>query len=120
MSPLPPIFHPLSAAVLVCAAVVASVPVMAAESTCLTIAGTGEDHYFGDGGAAKSAGVGGPFGLVIGPDGALYVCEISSHVIRRIDLGSGVISTVAGTGKKGYAGDGGPATQALLNEPYEI
>src|SRR6185369_17546477 len=78
-----------------------------------TIAGTGSPAYTGDGGAATAAGVGGPFGLVIGPDGALYVCEISSHTIRRIDEKTGTISTVAGSGKKGYAGDGGPAKQAL-------
>ncbi|HUG89963.1 MAG TPA: hypothetical protein VML55_03960 [Planctomycetaceae bacterium] len=85
------------------------------------VAGAGRDEYAGDGGSALEAGVGGPFGLVIGPDGALYVCETTSHVIRRVDLDSGRISTVAGQGRqKGYAGDGGPATRALLNEPYEI
>jgi sugar lactone lactonase YvrE len=50
----------------------------------------------------------------------LYVCEIGSHVIRRIDLKTGVVSTFAGTGEKGNSGDGGPATKALLNEPYEL
>lgn len=85
-----------------------------------TIAGTGKAALSGDGGQATAAGVGGPFGLVIGPDGALYVCEISNHCIRRIDEKTGTISTVAGSGKKGYSGDGGPATQALCNEPYEI
>lgn len=98
----------------------AAIPIGAAEWECVTLAGTGEGRYFGDGGHATQAGVGGPFGLVVGPDGALYVCEISSHVIRRIDLKTGATSTVAGTGKQGYAGDGGTATQALLNEPYEI
>jgi streptogramin lyase len=86
-----------------------------------TIAGAGQAEFSGDGGSALRAGVGGPFGLVIGPDGALYVCEITNHVIRRIDLETQQVSTVAGTGgRKGYAGDGGPATKALLNEPYEI
>ena len=61
-----------------------------------------------------------PYGLVIGPDGALYVCEIGNHVVRRIDLKTGSMSVVAGTGEMGYAGDGGPATKAKLNEPYEI
>ncbi|MGE3313616.1 MAG: hypothetical protein AB7O26_00785 [Planctomycetaceae bacterium] len=85
-----------------------------------TLAGTGVSSYDGDGGPAAKAGVGGPFGLTIGPDGALYVCEIANHVIRRIDEQTGTISTFAGTGKAGYAGDGGPARKALLNEPYEI
>lgn len=94
-------------------------PVRAAD--VVTIAGNGEEAFSGDGGPATAAGVAGPFGVVIGPDRALYVCEISNHVIRRIDLATSRISTVAGTGgSQGYAGDGGPATAALLNEPYEV
>lgn len=86
----------------------------------VTLAGTGQAGYSGDGHSATSAQINNPFGLVIGPDGALYVCEVGNHVIRRVDMESGTVSTVAGTGKKGYSGDGGPATQAMLNEPYEI
>lgn len=85
-----------------------------------TLAGTGVKERSGDGGLAADAGVAEPYGLTIGPDGALYVCEISSHVIRRIDLTSGRISTVAGIGEAGYSGDGGPATEARLNQPYEV
>src|SRR5204862_8305541 len=50
----------------------------------------------------------------------LYFCEIGNHRIRRLDLKSHRISTVAGSGQKGYSGDGGPALAAALNEPYEI
>jgi DNA-binding beta-propeller fold protein YncE len=85
-----------------------------------TIAGSGKAEYSGDGRPATEAGVGGPFGLVIGPDGALYICETTNHVIRRLDLKTGILSTVAGTGQKGYEGDGLSATAAKLNEPYEI
>ncbi|MCA9067579.1 MAG: hypothetical protein KDA84_01565 [Planctomycetaceae bacterium] len=85
-----------------------------------TIAGTGRDEYTGDGGPGTKAGVGGPFGIVIGPDEALYICETTNHVIRRLDPRTGKLTTVAGSGKKGYSGDGGPATSAQLNEPYEI
>lgn len=85
-----------------------------------TLAGTGEEAFTGDGGPATEAAVSQPFGLVIGPDKALYVCEVGSHVIRRIDAGSGIITTVAGTGKKGYSGNDGPAKEAQLNEPYEV
>ena len=85
-----------------------------------TLAGTGVSGATGDGGPAAEAQVGNPYGLVIGPDGALYVCEIDTHRIRRIDLDTGAISTVVGTGELGYAGDGGPATEALVNEPYEL
>ncbi len=91
-----------------------------AAQTVSTIAGTGKQGHTGDGGPAVEAMVGEPYGLTLGPDGALYVCEIKSHVIRRIDEKTGIISTVAGSGKKGYSGDGGPALEAKLNEPYEV
>jgi DNA-binding beta-propeller fold protein YncE len=86
----------------------------------VTIAGTGQESFSGDDGPALQAAIGQPFGLTIGPDSALYVCSVANHVVRRIDLSSGRISTVAGTGEKGYSGDGGPATRARLNEPYEV
>ncbi len=98
----------------------ASAPSLVAAAEIVTIAGTGKLELSGDGGPAVKAGVGEPFGLVIGPDGALYVCETKTHVVRRIDEKTGTISTVAGSGKMGYGGDGGPATAALLNEPYEV
>lgn len=96
-----------------------------ASSVCtadvVTVAGTGKLGFTGDGGPAVKAGIGGPFGVVVGPEGrALYICETTNHVVRRVDLKSGRVSTVAGSGVKGYAGDGGPATKAQLNEPYEI
>ena len=87
----------------------------------ITIAGTGKDEFTGDGGPALKAGVGQPFGLEIGPDGALYYCEFSNHIVRRLDLKTNALTTVAGTGRKaGYAGDGGPATKALMNQPHEL
>ncbi len=82
-------------------------------------AGTGQPGYSGDAGPAGQAGLNNPYGLTIGPDGALYVCDMDNHAIRRVSR-DGVISTVAGTGKRGYSGDGGPAAKAELNEPYEI
>jgi len=85
-----------------------------------TIAGTGKAGYAGDKGPATSAEINNPYGLRIGPDGAMYLCEIGSHCIRRVDLKSGTISTFAGTGEKGYSGDGGPAIKAQMNEPYEV
>lgn len=83
------------------------------------VAGTGEKGYTGDGGLASKAQLNNPYGVVRGPDGALYVCDIDNHVVRRIDS-DGYISTVAGNGSRGYSGDGGPATAATLNQPYEI
>jgi streptogramin lyase len=61
-----------------------------------------------------------PFGLTTGPDGALYVCDANDHRVIRIDVKSGKFSTFAGSGHKGYSGDGGPATAASLSEPYEL
>lgn len=89
-----------------------------------TVAGNGQavNRRAGDEGQRRAgdAAVGQPFGVEIGPDGALYVTEVENHRIRRVDLKSGRIETVAGSGRKGYAGDGGPATEAMLNEPYEV
>ena len=85
-----------------------------------TIAGTGKPGHSGDGGPAAAAELNNPYGLTIGPDGALYICEIDNHVIRRLDLKTHTLSTVAGNGQKGYSGDGGAALAASLNQPYEI
>ena len=85
----------------------------------ITIAGTGELGYSGDGGAALKATMRDPDGLVRGPDEAIYICESHNHVIRRI-APDGTISTVAGNGTVGYSGDGDLATKAQLNEPYEV
>jgi streptogramin lyase len=87
----------------------------------ITVLGTGQAGWSGDGGPGSVAKCGAPFGIVVGPDGALYVCETTSHVIRRIDPETQLVTTVAGTGgKSGSAGDGGPAKQAFLHEPYEV
>lgn len=107
----------------VCFGLVAlSVMGMAAQAQeVVTVLGTGQSGWSGDGGPGVAAQCGGPFGVAVGPDGALYVCEIDSHVIRRIDPKTQLVTTVAGVGGKfGHAGDGDPATQALLYEPYEI
>lgn len=84
-----------------------------------SIAGTGQPGYSGDGGQAAKAQLNNPFGVVVGPDGAIYFCDTMNHVIRRITQ-SGIISTVAGSGSKGYSGDGSVGTKAELNEPYEV
>lgn len=85
-----------------------------------TLAGTSVSGATGDGGPATAARVGNPYGLTLGPDGALYVCEIDTDRIRRVDMGDGTISTVVGTGEAGYSGDGGLALEAKLNDPYEV
>ncbi len=92
----------------------------AATADITTVAGTSKNDHSGDGGPADQAAVSQPFGIVIGPDKALYICQVGSHVIRRVDPKTSVITTVAGNGQKGYSGNGGPATAAALNEPYEV
>lgn len=59
-----------------------------------------------------------PYGVTLGPGGALYICDIENHRIWR--LSEGKLSVAAGNGTRGYSGDGGPAAAAQLNEPYEV
>ena len=90
----------------------------AAELT--VVAGNGLPANNGDQGIATQLGVKDTFGVEIGPDGALYITEVGHHRIRRVDLATQRISTVVGTGEKGFASDGTLATEAKLNEPYEV
>ena len=94
--------------------------VSAAEAIIETVAGTGQPEVNGDRGPALSFNIGDPFGVEIGPDGALYVTEVRNHRVLRVDLETGQVRAVAGNGTKGYSGDGGQATAAQLNEPYEV
>lgn len=87
--------------------------------TISTVAGTGVRGFTGDEGAATSAQINDPFGVVRGPDGALWFCEYGGHRIRKVRR-DGTITTVAGSGQAGYSGDGGPALQASFNKPHEI
>jgi DNA-binding beta-propeller fold protein YncE len=105
------------------ALLVASVSTLRAQGTpqrVTTLAGTGVMGTAKDGDVANQAQLNNPFGLVIGPDGALYWAEFGSHRILRLDLGSRKISVIAGNATKGYSGDGGPAIMAQLNTPHEV
>jgi DNA-binding beta-propeller fold protein YncE len=84
------------------------------------VAGTGEAGYSGDGSSALNAQLNNPFDLAFLPDGSLVFSDTFNHCLRRIDAASGIISTICGTGEKGFAGDGGVATRAVLNEPYGV
>jgi hypothetical protein len=90
-----------------------------AQGVITTVAGTGTSGHRGDGGPATQAELAGPARLQFGPDGALYFCEIRNHVIRKLRA-DGVLETVAGTGERGYDGDGGPATAARFDTPYDL
>ena len=86
-----------------------------------TIAGTGQATNNGDQGPALKTNIGQPFGLEVGPDGALYITEVENHRVRRLDLAKGELSTITGNGKKGYeTGAQFKARDTAANEPYEI
>jgi sugar lactone lactonase YvrE len=97
--------------------------VFARAGTVRTVAGTGVAGYEAEGAEgllATTTPVNNPYGIVPGPDGALYFCEVDTGRTRRLDLGTGRLTTVAGTGEKAYAGDGGRALAASFSAPHEI
>lgn len=96
-----------------------SIPVNASDWTISTFAGNGKQGFSGDGGQATAAQIDNPFGVVRGPDGALWICEYTGQRIRKVNA-DGTIHTMAGSSKKGYTGDGGPALEATFNLPHEI
>jgi YD repeat-containing protein len=83
-----------------------------------TVAGNGRQGYSGDGGPALEAGIVPP-DIALGPDGTLYIADYYYSCVRRVGP-DGIITTVAGNGTEGFSGDGGPATQALLNNPQGV
>jgi sugar lactone lactonase YvrE len=83
------------------------------------IAGTGTPGYSGDGGPATEARVGNPNGIALDSAGNIYVTQSVAGVVRRIDT-NGVITTIAGTGRHGYSGDGGLATEARLTATEHV
>lgn len=93
---------------------------LASERRIETAAGTGKAGHTGDGGPATEATLKQPFHCELDGKGTLYIAEAENHCIRKVDLKTGVISTVAGSGAKGYAGDKAEATKASLNEPYAV
>ena len=85
-----------------------------------TIAGTGTAGYSGDGGLSSSAQLWNPWGVAVDSAGNIFIADTASQRIRKIDVTTGVISTVAGTGTAGFSGDGGLATSAQLNSPQGL
>ncbi|MGA3028462.1 MAG: BACON domain-containing carbohydrate-binding protein, partial [Bryobacteraceae bacterium] len=83
-------------------------------------AGTGASGYTGDNGPAASATLNSPQAVTVGPAGNLYIADTGNNVIRKVDLASNVITTVAGNGTGGYNGDGIAATSAELNAPSSV
>ena len=85
-----------------------------------TVAGSGIWGYSGDNGAATSAKLFDPMGVAVDAAGDIFIADSGNNVVRKVDLSTGVISTVAGNGTSGYSGDGGAATSAQLNDPTGI
>lgn len=85
----------------------------AAAASVTSIIGTGTPGF-------SDRDVNNPYGVVIGPDGHLYFCDLDNQRIRRLDLRTRQTTTIAGNGQNGHAGDGGPATGASLSMPHEI
>jgi sugar lactone lactonase YvrE len=103
--------HPAGLAVFVLCAVLAQ-----AQGVITTIAGAGGSGFAGDGGQAREAVFSSPRGIVVDSAGDVFVADTGNNRVRKI-APNGMITTIAGAGGAGFSGDGGPATQALLNSP---
>jgi streptogramin lyase len=91
----------------------------AATGAISTFAGTGVDHYDGDGGPATAANLDGPVAVAVAPNGDVFIAEVRGR-IRRVDASTGVISTYAGVGRNASSGDGGPARAAEIDRPHGL
>jgi streptogramin lyase len=85
-----------------------------------TFAGNGRAGFAGDGGPATQASLNEPYEVRFDRAGNVFFVEMRNNVVRRVDAKTAIISTVAGTGKSGFFGDGGPASKAQLNQPHSI
>jgi ribosomal protein S11 len=86
--------------------------------TITTVAGTGRAGFSGDGGPATEAKLT-AYDVAVDGQGNIYITDLDNQRIRMVDK-DGIITTIAGSGKKGYSGDGGPATEAALKDPWCI
>ena len=84
------------------------------------VAGTGRMSFRGDGGPAHAAGFSRPSGIALDAGANLYIVDMGNNRVRRIDAQSGIVSTVAGSGRRDSSGDGGPAVLAGLESPSGI
>ncbi|MGB5745764.1 MAG: hypothetical protein WBM69_02205, partial [Desulfobacterales bacterium] len=92
---------------------------VSADGIITTVVGTGSNGYSGDGELAMAAQIGRSNGLTVDFMGNLYISDWDHSVIRKVDT-AGIITTVAGDGTEGYSGDGEPATEAKLDNPYGV
>jgi sugar lactone lactonase YvrE len=97
--------------------------VKAADGTITVVAGGGASAGIdgvGDGGAATSAQLSNPSGLALDSAGNLYIADTDYNLVRRVNMTTGIITAVAGTGSLGYSGDNGLATSAMLAAPQGV
>lgn len=100
---------------------VPSLPIEAADAPTIdSPIGSGVQGFGGDGGDARKALLDQPFDATIDRAGRILFSDTFNHRIRRYDPKSGLVETIAGSGHKGFSGDGGPALKAELDEPYGI
>ncbi len=90
------------------------------QGTIDTILGNGLEGWSGDGGTALEAACQTPYACEFDSHGNMFVCMGRHHRIRRLDVQTGILTLVGGTGAPGYAGDGGPALNATINQPYGL
>ena len=93
---------------------------ISASGVIRTVVGNGVTGYTGDGGPALSASLNLPHEIRFDRAGNLFFTDMMNHAVRRVDAKTQVITTLVGTGRPGYAGDGGPATAAQLNQPHSL
>ena len=86
----------------------------------LVAAGNGLDKYAGDGGPGPNAQLNQPASLAVDGADNVFIADTQNHAIRRLDAKTGILTTVAGDGKPGFEGDGGPAAKARLNFPIGL
>jgi sugar lactone lactonase YvrE len=85
-----------------------------------TVAGTGVGGFAGDGGPATAARIYTPVSVAVDRSGNIFIADDDNYRIRRVDAVTGIITTIAGIGEIGFAGDGGPATSAMIGEPFGV
>ena len=91
-----------------------------ADGNISTFAGSNQQGYTGDGGPATKASLDKPYEMAWDKAGNLYFVELGNHCVRRVDAKTNIITTIAGNGKQGFSGDGGPATAAQFNQPHSL
>ena len=92
---------------------------VSASGIITTVAGTGTQGFFGDGGQAALASLDDPTDVAVDASGNLFIADYSNNRIRKVSV-SGIITTAAGDGTQGFSGDGGPAISAALNYPFAV